>query len=166
MNTHDAAKVLGLSGTLIPEDTKKAYRKAAMQYHPDRNPAGAEMMKIINEAFDTLKDFIGDIAQSEIETTEDYPEAVNAALNAIIGLEGLEIEICGAWVWVSGNTYARKADLKAANFKFAPKKRLWYFRPEDWKSRSRNTLSMDDIRDKYGSMSAKKNRRKSLQSDY
>ena len=50
MKLSDAAQVLGLSSEVAPEDVKRAYRKAAMTYHPDRNPAGAEMMKIINAA--------------------------------------------------------------------------------------------------------------------
>lgn len=156
MITQDAAKILGITGHTSPKQTKAAYRKAAMQYHPDRNPAGAEMMKIINEAYETLKEFTGEIEQPETTSTEDYPKAVNDALNAIIDLAGLEIEICGAWVWVSGDTFTHKVALKEAGFKYAPKKKHWYFRPEDWSSRSRNSLSMEDIRDKYGSASPKK----------
>ena len=37
------------------------YRQAALKFHPDRNPAGAEMMKIINAAYDVLKDYAGEI---------------------------------------------------------------------------------------------------------
>lgn len=151
MIIQDAAKILGITGSTTPKQTKAAYRKAAMQYHPDRNPAGAEMMKIVNEAYETLKDFDGEIEQSETTSTEDYPNAVNDALNTIIDLVGIDIEICGAWVWVSGDTFKHKTILKEAGFKYASKKKHWYFRPEDWSSRSRNSLSMDDIRDKYGS---------------
>jgi hypothetical protein len=73
-------------------------------------------------------------------------------LNAIIGLAGLDIEICGAWVWVGGNTYQHRATLKAAGFSFAGQKKRWYFRPEDWRSTSHGTTSMDDIRQRYGSV--------------
>lgn len=163
MNIRDAAKILGLSGDVTPQDTKKAYRVAAMKYHPDRNPAGAEMMKIINAAFDALKDYNGAIPDYETGGSEqDYPEAVNKALNIIMGLAGLEIEICGAWVWVSGETYKHKTILKDAGYKFASKKKSWYFRPEDWRSASRGSYSMDEIRDKYGSSKPERPRQKSL----
>ena len=114
------------------------------------------MMKIVNAAFDALKDFSGDIPTNDNqnangETTENYSEAVNEGLNKIINLEGLDIEICGAWVWVSGETKRHKEALKEAGFKYASKKKKWYFRPEDWTSRSRGSLSMDEIRGKYGS---------------
>ncbi len=81
---------------------------------------------------------------------------MNDALNAIINLDGLEIEICGAWVWVSGNTFAHKAALKGAVFHYAGKKKKWYFRPEDWASSSRGSLDMEQIRDKYGSATPKR----------
>ena len=55
----DYYELLGVSRDATAEDLKKAYRKLAMQYHPDRNPGdkGAEQkFKEINEAYDVLKD--------------------------------------------------------------------------------------------------------------
>jgi hypothetical protein len=78
---------------------------------------------------------------------------VNEALRIVIMLEGLTIEICGAWVWLSGATFKHKAAIKSAGFKYGSKKKRWYFRPDDWQSKSRGNYSMDDIRGKYGSVS-------------
>lgn len=79
MNQQDAAKILSISGTVATKDIKQAYRKAALQYHPDKNPAGAEMMKLINAAFDVLKDFEGELSIGDDE--QDYSHEVNIALN-------------------------------------------------------------------------------------
>ncbi|WP_133471323.1 J domain-containing protein [Paraglaciecola marina] len=167
MKITDAANLLGLSGHVTKQDIKKAYRAAALKYHPDKNPAGAEMMKIINAAFDVLKEFSGEIPTEDrqSETTQNYSEALSAALNIIIDLEGLALEICGAWLWVSGETFKHKTLLKEAGFKFASKKKSWYFRPENWKSASRGSYSMDEIRDTYGSAKPVKPSRRSLTSD-
>lgn len=155
MNIYDAAKILGLTGDITPEDVKKAYKAAALKFHPDINPAGTEMMKMVNASLDVLKDHSGSFkAQQSDEngnSAQDYPQAVNDALNAVFGLPGIEIEICGAWVWLSGDTYTHKAVIKEAGFKFASKKKNWFFRPEEYRSRSRKEHSMEDIRDKYGS---------------
>ncbi len=118
MNIKDAAKILNLTGEITPKDTKAAFRKAAMQYHPDRNPAGAEMMEIINAAYDALREYTGetptnDNQNTEGETAENYSNAVNEAFNKIINLDGLDIEICGSWVWVSGETRIHKEILTA-----------------------------------------------------
>jgi molecular chaperone DnaJ len=55
----DYYETLGVSRGCSPEDLKKAYRKLAMQYHPDRNPGdkkAEQKFKEINEAYDVLKD--------------------------------------------------------------------------------------------------------------
>ena len=163
MKISDAAHILGLTGTVTPEMIKDAFRQAAKKYHPDRNPAGLEMMKLVNGAFDVLKEWSGNL-DDEGTTSEGagYPEAVSNALNAIIDLAGLNIEICGAWVWVSGGTYQHRAALKKAHFRYAKNKTSWYFRPDDWASSSKGTMSMDDIRKKYGSSAPKRRARKSL----
>ena len=56
----DYYEVLGISKGASEAEIKKAYRKMAMKYHPDRNqdnPKAAEdKMKEVNEAYDVLKD--------------------------------------------------------------------------------------------------------------
>ena len=54
----DYYDVLGLSRNATPEDVKKAFRKLAMKYHPDRNNSGdaSEQFKAINEAYEVLSD--------------------------------------------------------------------------------------------------------------
>ena len=55
----DYYKTLGIERAAKPDEIKKAYRKLAMQYHPDRNPGDAEAerkFKEINEANDVLSD--------------------------------------------------------------------------------------------------------------
>ena len=147
MNIYDAARILGLTGAITPEESKAAYRAACKKYHPDVNPAGDDMMKLINAAYDVLKEYEG-------ETTEEpsnYGNALNEALNAVFGLSGLVVEICGAWVWITGNTREHKAHLKQAGFKWANKKKAWYFRPEEYRSRSKGSSTLEEIREKYGS---------------
>lgn len=53
----DYYEILGVSKTADPETIKKAYRKLAMQYHPDRNPGDKEAenkFKEAAEAYDVL----------------------------------------------------------------------------------------------------------------
>lgn len=58
MSSSDYYEVLGVSKDASEDELKKAYRKLALQYHPDRNSdAGAEAkFKEINEAYSVLSD--------------------------------------------------------------------------------------------------------------
>lgn len=59
MAPYDYYRTLGVTSDVSAEDIKKAYRKLAMQYHPDRNRGNSESeerLKEINEAYQILGD--------------------------------------------------------------------------------------------------------------
>lgn len=59
MSKRDFYVILGVQKTASEEEIKKAYRKVAMQYHPDRNPGNPEAedkFKEAAEAYEVLRD--------------------------------------------------------------------------------------------------------------
>src|SRR6202163_3543674 len=59
MSKRDYYEVLGVTRTCGDAELKAAFRKLAMQHHPDRNPGDSECehkFKELNEPYDILKD--------------------------------------------------------------------------------------------------------------
>src|ERR1700744_5558044 len=59
MAKQDFYETLGVGKTADADELKRAYRKLAMQYHPDRNAGdktAEQKFKDISEAYDVLKD--------------------------------------------------------------------------------------------------------------
>ena len=58
MNTHEACQLLGIPVNSPMENAKAAFKKLAIQYHPDRNkdPGAEDKFKEINQAYSILSD--------------------------------------------------------------------------------------------------------------
>ena len=71
-------------------------------------------------------------------------------INALIKCDGLEIDLVGRWIWLTGNTFSYKDIIKGLGFKWANKKKAWYWhKPEDI-SRNRKEMSLDEIKALHG----------------
>lgn len=148
-------------GVTTMQALKIRYKELAKAYHPDLNPeAGDEAMQQINAQYDALAARLSKIAADgcteataqERKTAQDVAAAYRAVIVKIINLEGLNIELCGSWLWVSGDTRMHKDALKAAGLWWSAKKLMWYWRPEEAGARhNRRSHSMQYIRERYGS---------------
>ena len=166
MNMQDALNILGVTGQDITLDQcKTAYRRACIQYHPDRNPGGLEMMKAVNAAWAHLQglDWNHPVNNAEGQDS-DYGDALMAFINTTVDLPGVHLEVCGSWVWVSGDTRPHKDAIKAAGGRWASKKKQWYFRPEGYRRRDRQgEWTMDSIRETFGTQTVQRREREALE---
>lgn len=140
------------------EDVKQLYKKLARDLHPDCNPGRdttaefQEMSRQYEEAYNRLKNTHrnaeGETYQKETtQTAAEYADIINQLLH----IPGLMIELCGSWLWVTGNTKDAKEQLKALHFNYSRKKQAWYYHSEPYRKHGKSEKSMQDIRDMYGS---------------
>ena len=67
-------------------------------------------------------------------------------------MDGLEIELCGRWLWIGGETMKHKEELKACGCRWSSTKRLWSWHfQEDGMKWHKGSKTMAQIRSKYGS---------------
>lgn len=136
------------------DELRIAYRKLAAIHHPDVGGDVATMQAINAEhdrVFESLKAAHNASADEYHQTTET-PEEFRRVVVELLKLSGLNIEICGSWLWIGGNTREHKEALKALGCKWSKNKMLWSWHHEEagrkWR---RGNYSMGDIRRKYGS---------------
>ncbi len=141
---------------------KSRYKDLAKENHPDLG-GNVEVMKAVNAQYEqVLRGVYQKDGKSEIEIEDlikNDKEALKA-LNLIIGMAGIEVELCGNWIWVTGDTKSVKSILKESKFRWEFKKKAWYWRPEGYKRYHRSSFSLNDIRSRYGSIDIKENRMK------
>jgi len=134
------------------DEVKTRYKTLAKIFHPDMG-GDTKLMQALNAeyAIACAQVLEGDNLSSEdteeqIRLSEEY----RAVIEKLIVLTGIKIEVVGNWLWVTGNTYPVRQQLKEAGLFYASKKVAWYYRAEEYKTTgSKKTL--DEIKEKYGS---------------
>ena len=136
------------------DELKKEYRRLAMIHHPDVGGDTATMQQINRDyeaRFQVLRMAHNEQADEAHQTTE-APEEYIQIIETLLRMDGLEVELCGSWLWIGGNTMAHKEELKAAGCRWSSSKKLWYWRhEEEGRKWHKGKRTMSEIRAKYGS---------------
>lgn len=153
------------------EELRKQYKELLKTHHPDNGGNVADMQEInaeYDQLFKVLKDKHESKTADSDKTTYDNmkydfseDEQLREMLQKIISFSNATIEICGSWLWVF-NSYEYRKELKEMGFKYAPKKQAWYWHSETFRKKGKKALSMDDIRNYYGSTEVKPEQTKRL----
>lgn len=155
------------------EELRKQYKELLKAHHPDNGGNVADMQEI-NSEYDGLFKALKNKHESTQTSTDnakadfnnmkyDFSEdtALREMLSKIIGFTGITIEIIGNWLWCF-NSYKFRKELKELGFKYASSKKAWYYHTEAFRKKSHRKLSMNDIRDYYGSTEVQTEERKQL----
>ena len=132
------------------EALRKQYKELLKKYHPDNINGSTEATQEINAEYDRLFRELKDRHSTADSTDNSNASNINnmkydftedaklrEILQKIVGFNGIDIEIIGSWIWVSGNTYLFKNELKANGFKWDSNKRMWYWHRDNYQKKSR-----------------------------
>ena len=140
------------------EDVKQLYKKLARALHPDCNPGKdttADFQKMqadYEKAFNRCKNIhVNKDGETYEKETTETPEQYADIINQLLKCEGLIIELCGSWLWITGNTKEYSNTLKTLRFRWSKNKAAWYFHFEPYRKRSKKSVDLDTIRSMYGS---------------
>jgi curved DNA-binding protein CbpA len=144
------------------EALKKLYKELAMKWHPDRPGGDEETMKSVNAEYDKMFDRVKDIHEGKDgKTWEAFGEKktnetswmFRDILDKLIKMHGIVIEICGTWLWLTGNTWSYHERLSELGCEWSKSKKAWYW---SWglgeKGKRRSRYSLDNIRQIFGSV--------------
>ena len=123
-------------------EAKKVFKTLARQLHPDIGGTNEEF-KIFNTVYNNIlenKIYFSTDAKFDIE--------IEKIISQILHYENIIIEVVGSWIWLSGDTKIIKEKLKELGFKWASKKKQWFY--GEMKGRNHKEKSMEEIKSKYG----------------
>lgn len=157
------------------EELRKQYKELLKQYHPDNANGSTEATQEINAEYDRLFKQLKNKHESKQTDNRNNAQsnynanmydwendkALREVLEKIINFSGVDIEIIGQWVWVF-NSYEYRKELKELGFKYASNKKAWYFHTEAFRKKGKKALSINDIRNYYGSTKVETEERKQL----
>ncbi len=135
---------------------KKRYKELAFKLHPDAHPtataeekeAFSEQMKELNSEYEQAIPMVGKNCNKEYQV-DNYPRIIEDLIK--LNLIDVVIEICGWFIYLSGNTKPYSKQFKLLGYRWNPAKQMWYKAPEWWKKTYNKTWSMEEIRNAYGS---------------
>ena len=131
------------------EELKKEYKRLALKMHPDMGGNAEEFKKMKNEyerLFEILKN--KKTATQNAEKTET-PQEFQEIIDKLIFFDGITIEIIGSWIWLTGNTYQYREQIKELNFKYSKNKKSWYFNGNDNNIKRRGHFTLEELRNRF-----------------
>lgn len=151
------------------EELKSAYKRLAIANHPDHGGSTETMQHINSEytdLFEQLKHSHRNAAGEQYtsrDTTDEAPAEFIELIAKLIRLPGIIIELCGSWLWITGDTKPVKDELKTIGFRWSSSKTALYYHRGCYHKRSGKQCTMDDIRIMYGSQQYTGSQRNQLQ---
>lgn len=139
------------------EDLRKLFKEYCLELHPDKGGKHEDFIQMKDE-YDNILTIVCNREAINAMTEEreakfnfESETGLYEIIIKLMNIPGIEIEICGSWLWVGGNTFPIHEQLKELGCKYSKSKKKWYFSPYMSGKKRRGIYTMQKIRDKFGS---------------
>lgn len=129
---------------------KKEYKRLAFKFHSDRVGGDDSIMKEINVEYEKMFNLLKNKSDKKDSTNETSTDFINI-INSLMKFDSLTIEVIGTWLWLSGNTYPIKEELKNIGCRYSKGKKMWYWTSEGYCKGYKKKNDINTLRTKYGS---------------
>jgi len=140
------------------EDLRKQFKDRCLDLHPDKGGCRFKFGEM-KEEYDYLikklsknEEQISNKENRKPRYTYESEKNLMDQFDVLFRVPGIKIEICGYWIWISGNTFPVHERLRHLNCQWSKSKKMWYFCPLGYKKTARGRFSMKQIRLKFGSV--------------
>lgn len=150
---------------LSNDEAKSLYRKLALENHPDHGGDTRTMQQINAEyaeysacaamhearARQQAAHAEGRKSAADYHDIDELGEMLRQVIESLLNISpDLIVEVCGLWIWVTGETRAHKDEIKTIpGMKWAHEKKAWYYAGVPSFNRQKRTLN--EIRQMHGS---------------
>lgn len=141
-------------------EVKALYRKLAIENHPDHGGSTQLMIEINLEYELALESMDGQTSKGSdgkehvYKYDQEKENAIMDKINEILSekMQGVNIDLIGVWIWLSGETKKYKENLKKLGCKWHRVRKVWFFNCSErksWQSKG----SLEDLASQYGKVS-------------
>jgi hypothetical protein len=173
MNKEKAYKILGVDTNVTVEQATKAYKKNIFKCHPDHGgtcETFIELQKAYELVMATItytgKKYNSDKTVEDIEKnyTQELINKMMSIIEALSDSDDVSLNLCGCWIWITGNTKPIKETLKALGLKYSRNKAAWYWHEGEYRRfGGKQVYTMADIAYRHGQIEVSKTKKTKLQ---
>jgi hypothetical protein len=140
------------------EELRKNFHKFCLELHPDKG-GDPEAFKAMKNEYDYFSGLCaaseGGRATAENRTaryTAEGEKAWRETLEKLLNIPRITIEICGSWLWITGETFPVHELIKGLGAKYSGQKKAWYWAANMRQGKCRGKYNnLGKIRARYGS---------------
>ncbi len=131
-----------------PAEIAERFQTISRVFDFNGSPAVTPLQKEIESEREQVLSAHQAIQQGSSEPPEESLEGIVGKIKSY----GLSGEVCGRWLWLSGqNVHSYRDQLRSMGFQFSRSKKAWYWRHSEDRSLNENPVPLEAIRQKYGS---------------